>query len=72
MRRGGFGARYSPSASLGGTRSRSTSVGISTYTGPGGLPSPIAIDHALSRSRSRLSAVRSVRALRVTGFMIDT
>ena len=72
MRRGVFGARYSGSTIPGGTRMRNTSVGISTYTGPGGLPSPIAIDHALSRSRSRLSAVRSVRALRVTGFMIET
>jgi hypothetical protein len=36
------------------------------------LPSPIAVDHALSRSRRRFAASRSVRALRVTGFRIDT
>ena len=50
-----------------GTAWRSTSVGISRYTGPGGLPSPSAIAQALSRSRAIWSATRSVRDARVTG-----
>jgi hypothetical protein len=42
-RRGGFGSSHSRSSSFGATGLRSTSVGISTYTLPGGLPSPAAV-----------------------------